>query len=101
MDLSKYRLTDYKFIDQYINELGEDLFWKYVEKVKVTLSKLKENQWYNISNIKDHIDLFIKISCEYCLTGQWEFSDDYAKIRRIKSYEEYKTLAEGRKRVRN
>jgi len=71
--------------NQYIAALGFNQFQAYVRDVNNALSNLKPGRHYNVETsvpVEKH-DLFIKICCTYILShADFEFSDDYTKIRR-------------------
>lgn len=94
MDLSKYRLINYDWFPVYYEKIGHEEFWTYVQKVYKSLENLHPMQHYNIINSisEDMQELFIKIGCMYildfggCEACGIQFSDDYTKIMRFKTY---------------
>ena len=86
-NLSQYRMNDTSFSwhDKYINDLGFNQFQAYIRDVNNALANLRPGRHYNVETSvpAEKHDLFIKICCTYILSHpDYEFSDDYTKIRR-------------------
>ena len=84
LDLSNYRLNNWKWYNLYREQLGAEEFDAYYKRVWKLLDSFKENQYYKITNVTlENRDLFIKICCQYILTHrEYELSNDYTQIKR-------------------
>lgn len=70
MNLEKHIVKNYNdtsWIDQYVNTMGDDEFYKYKNQVYTLLRKLKTGQSIHIVKwVKpENYDLFVKIACYY------------------------------------
>jgi hypothetical protein len=78
--------TDPEWIDRYIDSMGEDAFWQYVDKMYKLLDGLEVRQSIAIEQwVKpESYDLFIKIAYCYITTSEccYQFNPEYTIIKR-------------------
>jgi len=104
MNLSHHRLhslSDPTWIDDAINEMGEEKFWNYKLQVYKALDELKLGERLHIEKwVKpERYYLFIKISCCFFSETEccYEFNTDYTII--THKFERYETLVHFPKKI--
>lgn len=85
-DLSRYRMTDYGWVESYKNKMGATQFREYLHGVYRQLFSLHIGQYFDIlKNVRsENYEIFIKICCLFISEGNsnYEFFANYTKIRR-------------------
>lgn len=94
--LSHYKLTEWSWVDRYIEQMGTEDFFLYLNNVYKSIEALFPMQHYNIlkSVPAEKQDLFVKCGCLYIQEhggidkSGVKFSIDYTELHRFKIYHE-------------
>lgn len=90
MDLSKYRVDGFHWVESFSQRIGADHFYEYLKKTYGFLDKLKKGHSYNIAAIDSDTkrEIFIKCTCLYIYEHPGQsaglmFNKEFTKITRI------------------
>ena len=94
MNLQQYKISNWEWVEPTLQNIGREDFWEYLNKVWNAIEKLCPKQYYNIETSvpPERQELFIKFGCLYiidhggCDACGIQFSDDFTKITRYKTY---------------
>ncbi|GHU80120.1 hypothetical protein FACS1894145_5820 [Bacteroidia bacterium] len=106
-DLSKYALKSFSNFEELFSQISPKKLFEYREAVFNICRELKPGQIYNIAESVriENQEVFVKCVCSYIMIHGADcnvlFTDDYASVKGVKSFnEEHQRLEEYTEQVR-